>query len=327
MRFDSITLKQLRAFEAYVREGTVVKAALALGVTPPAITIQIKALEAIAGASMYNRFEKKIRLTDTGKRVYELAITIARFIESAGEDLENIRYARMGKVRLGIVTTAKYIVPIVLAGFKKQNPEISVALYVGNRTTVMEWLQEGAIDLAITGRPSVDFVDTSARICDHPYVIVSSIENPLVRQNALQLTQLQRQEFLLREQGSGSRALMETVFSGEGFSISKIGLEADSNETIKQGVMAGLGIAFISAHTIYQEVATNRIVVLDIKKFPIIRAWYVVGNKNVPSTAATAALQNFIVDQTSSYLPTAIPNNNFKRRYQVSDMTAPASGV
>ncbi|MEE9314422.1 MAG: LysR family transcriptional regulator [Rhizobiaceae bacterium] len=302
MSFDALTIKQLRAFKAYIEQGTVVKAADLLNVTPPAITIQVKALEALSGATLYKHVNKKTRLTDTGKRVLELADTLTKQIDAAAEQLEDIRYARRGSVRLGIVSTAKYFIPSAIAGFRKAHPGIDVSLFIGNRTTVMKQLEEGAIDLAITGRPRGDFAETSVKVCNHPYVIIAAADNPLVKRKNLTLFDLQHQEFLLREEGSGSRALMESVFAIEGFSIPVIGLEADSNETIKQGVMAGLGVAFMSGHTIYQETESGRLVILDIKGFPIVRAWYAVENPTVAGSAATTALRDFIIETAPNFV-------------------------
>ena len=303
MSFKAITLKQLRAFKAYIEQGSVVKAAEIIGVTPPAITIQVKALEELAGAALYKRMENRIWLTDTGQRVYELAISMARMIERTTEDLEDIRYARSGSVRLGIVSTAKYFIPNAIAGFRKEHPGVDVSLFIGNRTQVMEELEQGSIDLAITGRPRGDFAETSTRICDHPYVIISAIESQLAQRENLTLQQLQNQEFLCREEGSGSRALMESVFSHEGFSIFKIGLEADSNETIKQGVMAGLGVAFISIHTIVQELQSRRLAVLNIEDFPVVRAWYVVENPAALGSSTTNALREYLTNKTPNFVP------------------------
>ena len=303
MSFEAITLKQLRAFKAYIEQGSVVKAAEFNNVTPPAITIQIKALEELAGATLHKRIENQIRLTDTGHRVLELANSLTQSIERAGEDLENIRYARSGSVRLGIVSTAKYFIPSAMANYKKAHPGIEVSLFIGNRTAVMEQLEKGAIDLAITGRPRGDFAKTSVKVCDHPYEMVAAANNPLTNRKNLTLFDLSNQEFLVREEGSGSRALMESVFAIEGFPIPRIGLEVDSNETIKQGVMAGLGVAFISGHTIYQETESGRLVILNVVDFPIVRAWYAVQNPNVVSSAATESLRDFIIATVPQFIP------------------------
>ncbi|MEE9374939.1 MAG: LysR family transcriptional regulator [Rhizobiaceae bacterium] len=303
MKLNSITLKQLRAFKAYIEQGSVVKAANQMNVTPPAITIQIKALEELIGASLYKHINKKARLTDTGTRVLELANALSQTIERASENLEDIRYARRGKVRLGIVSTAKYFIPSAMAKYKIAHPGIEISLFIGNRSSVMEQLENGAIDLAITGRPRGDFACASTRVCKHPYEIVAAPNNPLTKRANLTLFDLSNQEFLTREEGSGSRALMELVFANEGFSIPKIGLEADSNETIKQGVMAGLGVAFISGHTIYQEIESGRLVRLKLKNFPVVRAWYAVQNPNAISSVATTNLRDFIIQTAPNFMP------------------------
>ena len=303
MSFQSVTIKQLRAFKAYVDLGSVAAAADRLNVTPPAITIQIKALEALAGASLVRRIDKIVSPTDTGKRVLALANSIALNITQASDDLENIRYARMGTVRLGVVSTAKYFIPNAIAGFRNLHPGVDVTLLVGNRRTIIDELERGRIDLAVAGRPTGKFTSSSSRLCAHPYLVVAAKDHRLASRPSLTLSDLHEQPFLVREIGSGSRALMETVFTEAGLAYPRIGLEADSNETIKQGVMAGLGIAFISAHTIHEELQSGRLAMLNVKGFPIVRAWYLVENPSLAISSATMALRDYMAKNTDSFVP------------------------
>lgn len=303
MSFQAVTIKQLRAFKAYVDTGSIAAAAEKLNVTPPAITIQIKALEALAGASLVRRIDKIVSPTDTGKRVLALATSVALNITQASDDLENIRYARMGTVRLGVVSTAKYFIPNAIAGFRNLHPGVDVSLLVGNRSTIIAELERGRIDLAIAGRPTGKFASASTHLCAHPYVVVSAKDNHLATRTNLTLSDLHDHPFLVRETGSGSRALMETVFTEEGLAYPRIGLEADSNETIKQGVMAGLGIAFISAHTVHEELQTGRLAMLNVSGFPVVRAWYVVENPSLSVSSATLALREYLTKNTDSFVP------------------------
>lgn len=303
MSFQTVTIKQLRAFKAYVDLGSVAAAADRLNVTPPAITIQIKALEALAGASLVRRVDKIVSPTDTGKRVLALANSIALNITQASDDLENIRYARMGTVRLGVVSTAKYFIPNAIAGFRNLHPGVDVTLLVGNRRTIVNELERGRIDLAVAGRPTGKFTGSSSRLCAHPYLVVAAKDHALASRPSLTLSDLHEQPFLVREIGSGSRALMETVFTEEGLAYPRIGLEADSNETIKQGVMAGLGIAFISAHTVNEELQSGRLAMLNVKGFPIVRAWYLVENPSLAISSATTALRDYMAKNTDSFIP------------------------
>jgi LysR family transcriptional regulator for metE and metH len=164
-------------------------------------------------------------------------------------------------------------------------------------------LESEAIDLAITGRPSGAFSSASAKISDHPYIVVVPPEHRLENRKEVAMPDLLDETFLVREEGSGSRALMETVFSRYGFIPARIGLEADSNETIKQGVMAGLGIAFISAHTVSQELQTGQLVSLPLAEFPVVRAWYIVQNPQRDASPATIALRDYIERESATFIP------------------------
>ncbi len=301
--FRNTTLKQLRAFQTYVKTGTISAAADVLHVTPPAVTIQIKSLEEIVGASLYDRRNGRIEVSDSGQAVLRVARIVEQSLLACNEELETLRYARAGRVRVGIVSTATYFMPKAIAGFRRYNPDVDISLQVGNRQWIVEQLKDRLIDFAITGRPPAAFSEGASRLCDHPYVVVGLPGHRLATKRNIPLSEFFEDPFLVREEGSGSRALMESVFAERAFQPNRFGMVTDSNEAIKQGILAGLGVAFLSAHTIVDEVNAGKISCFEVEGFPITRAWFLVNNGSSSLSPAAAVFQRFLEDRNAEFLP------------------------
>ena len=210
-----------------------------------------------------------------------------------------------GKVAVGVVSTAKYFAPFALAAFRHERPLIDLRLTVDNRAGTIEALRDFTLDFAVMGRPPADVPVEAEVIGDHPHVIIAPPNHPLAHKR-LGLGALAEQMFLMREAGSGTRALAEKLFAEAGIEP-EIGMEIDSNETIKQAVMAGLGIAFLSAHTAAAELADRRVVTLDCEGLPAMRQWHVVKHAEKRLLPAGRALWRFLVDRGADYLP-ALPD-------------------
>jgi len=149
------------------------------------------------------------------------------------------------------------------------------AEYELNRETIVRRLADNEIDLAIMGQPPQEFTTISEALADHPLVIVAAPDHPLANQPQIAPALLGEETFLIREPGSGTRATMERYFADVGITP-RHALEMVGNETIKQAVMAGLGLAFISAHTVSLECEVGRLVKLPVTGTPVIRRWFVV---------------------------------------------------
>jgi len=193
-------------------------------------------------------------------------------------------------------------VPFAISGFSKLHPEIEVRLTIGNRKEIGAALRGYDLDFAIMGRPPVDIEMDVRLIGDHPHVIIAPTAHRLARKSKLALADLALETFLTREPGSGTRGLMEQLFESAGVRPT-IGMEMSSNETIKQAVIAGLGIAFISAHTVATELDERRLAMLDVVGLPIIRQWFVVSRKDKVLLPPAQAMQRFLGDQGAQFLP------------------------
>jgi DNA-binding transcriptional LysR family regulator len=298
----NVTIRQLRALTAVARTGSVTRAAVLLHLTPPAVTLQLQALQQEVGVPLVGRGPAGMVLTDAGREVAAAATRIDSVLGECEAVLGDLAGARRGAVGAGITSTAKYFVPRALGAFSRRHPGLELRLVVGNRAATIAGLRDHSLDLVIMGQPPEDLAVEATIIGRHPHVIVTTTDHPLARQKHVRPAALETEIFLVREQGSGTRNLMQRFFADAGVSP-RIGMELDSNETIKQAVLAGLGIAFLSAHTIELEVQTGRLAVLDVDGLPAMRQWYAVHLADRRLTLAARALHEFLVTEAATYLP------------------------
>ena len=298
----NVTLKQLRVLAAIGRMGGVTRAAEVLHVTPPAVTLQLQALEQEAGLPLVERSPGGMTLTEAGREVAETAARIEAALTDCNAMLAALQDAERGAVAAGVTSTAKYFAPRALAAFARAHPGLDLRLAVGNRAETIAGLRDHTLDIAIMGRPPDDLAVDATPIGPHPHVIVADPAHPLAARRDIGPAALAGELFVVREPGSGTRSLMERFFAAHAIAP-RIGMEIGSNETIKQAVMAGLGIAFLSAHTLELEVESGRLAVLDIAGLPIVRQWYAVHLTDRRLTPAVQLLRRFLAEQGSAYLP------------------------
>ncbi len=301
--FRSLSLKQLRAFSATVRSGSLTQAASALFVTPPAISTHLKSLEKIVGQAIYQRNAEGLDPTEVGRELLEAADEIEKVIERTRGRIEALNAGATGSVSLGVVSTGKYFAPGIVARFQQDHPEIRVRLAIGNRTEIIKGLERREYDLLVMGRPPAHIAVEREVLGDHPHVLVAAPDHPLVGDPQILPEDLLRETFLAREQGSGTRALMSRFLDRIGGGRPFNTVEMGTNETIKQAVMAGLGIAIISAHTCSSELAEGKLATLQIEGLPLVRQWFLIHRADREPTMATEVLRSFIIAHKSEILP------------------------
>ncbi len=268
------------------------RASEALHVSPAAVSFQIKQIEDATGFVLFERVGRNVILTDAGHTLLVFAKAVLQALEDAGQALSSLRGVG-GRVRLGAVSTAKYIVPHVLARFQSVYPGVSINFRFGNRQQIADAVAQGDIDLAIMGRPGTESDLSASAFASHPSVVISATDHVLAKAQTLAIHELADEKLITREEGSGTRMLMQQVFLAAGVTPN-IGMTTDSNETIKQAVMAGMGIAVISRHTIGLELALRFIHLLPVDGFPVQRSWYIVRRRSMPMMPAHAHLLSFI---------------------------------
>ena len=301
-RFGDISLRQLRALAAVARGGSITAAANKLNLTQPAVTLQLRNLQALAGLPLIQRSSDGMLLTDAGREVLALCERVEAAIAGCGTALEMMAGKTAGRISIGAVSTAKYFVPFAISGFSQLYPKVDISLFIGNRQEICAALRGYDLDLAIMGRPPADIDMEVHLIGDHPHVIIAPTAHRLARKSRLGPSDLAGETFLTREPGSGTRGLMEQLFEQAGIRP-PIGMTMSSNETIKQAVIAGLGIAFISAHTVATELDERRLVTLDVEGLPVVRQWFVLSRKDKVLLPPARAMVDFLSAKGAQFLP------------------------
>ncbi|QRM57566.1 LysR family transcriptional regulator [Sinorhizobium sp. BG8] len=299
----NLTLRHLRAAQEIMKHGTIAGAAHALRLTPSAVTIQLKQIEDDAGIILFDRTNEGLRATAAGLVFVDAAQMVGERLRQLDDEIDAIKGLRAGTLALGVVSTAKYFAPHMMATFRSLHPDIAISLAIGNRAEVITKLRNHEVDIALMGRPPRDLPLRSAVFGDHPLVMIAAPDHPLAKRRDISKEEIAKEHFLVREPGSGTRISLEIFFSEIPGRLDDLGTEMSSNETIKQAVMADLGIAFISAHTIAMELEFGKLVVLDVVGLPIRRQWFSVARTDRAISPAMAAFQEFLRTKGARCLP------------------------
>ncbi|MDZ4142818.1 MAG: LysR substrate-binding domain-containing protein [Methylotenera sp.] len=297
----NITLRQIRTFLSASKHMSFLRAAEELHISAPAVSQQIKEMEEDMGVSLFSRENRKIELTAAGEYFLLYARRISSTLNEAGTMMERLRGTPISILKIGLVSTAKYFIPQVLAEFKKDNPGLQIRIEVRNRRQLVELLRDGEIDIAIMGRPPKEIDTRVEPFASHPHLFIASPLNPLAGKSNIPPEALNKFEIISREAGSGTRFIMERYFAEHNLSPI-VSMEMSSNETIKQAVIADLGISFVSLHTIGSEIANKQIAILDIQDTPIIRTWHVVALTKRNASQAAEAFRYFILEKGGEML-------------------------
>ncbi len=267
------TLRQLKVFEAAARHLSYTRAAEELHTTQPTVSIQLKQLTEIVGQPLIEQVGKRLFLTDTGTELLKTCREVFDGLARFEMQLSEMKGIKAGRLRLAIITTAKYFVPRMLGMFSHRYPGIEVTLNVINRERILQRVNENLDDLYVLGRPPEHMDIHLEPFMENPLVVLADIDHPLAKMKSISAERLSREGFLMREPGSGTRLATEQYFKDRGLQL-KIKMELGSNEAIKQAVAGGLGIAALSAHTLALERTSNELAILDVEGFPIQRQWY-----------------------------------------------------
>ena len=290
------TLKQIQTFIAVARHKSVSKAAEQLFVTQPAVSMQLRQLEDAFGLPLVETVGRNISLTGAGQEFLTHAIAaIAQLKDLEALMAEHVG-VRKGRFELAVVSTAKYFVPMLLVQFAKLHPGIEVTLRVDNRENVLGMLSRYESDLVIMGRAPKNLDCEATSFATNPLGIVCAPDHPLSRRKRLAFDMLKDQAFVVREPGSGTRAAMERLFGQHEMPIN-VAMEMPSNETIKQAVMAGMGLSFLSLRTVRHELAAGHLALVDVTGMPIVGHWYVTHLSQKKLSPAAKAFKAFLIEQ------------------------------
>ena len=295
------TIRQLRVFTEVAKHLSFARAAEVLHLTPPAVTMQVKELEHHVGMPLFERQGRKVSLTTVGEYMLVYARRIIATLKDAEDAAARLQRVEVGTLTIGMVSTAKYFLPRLLAAFQREHEGVEIRLAVGNREQLVKMLHTNEVDIAVMGRPPNELATRAEPFAAHPHVFVAPIDHPLLKMAPHTVDMLRPYGFVLRERGSGTRAAMEK-FLEKSRMEPRVVMELSSNETIKQAVMAGMGISFLSLHTIGLELEHGLIAVLDVQGTPIVRAWNVVHTLSKLLSPAAEAFRYFMLERAEQEL-------------------------
>ncbi len=297
------TLRQLKVFETVARRLSFSRAAEELHLSQPAVSTQVKQLEDHAGLPLFEQLGKRIFLTPAGREMLRHSRAIISQFSEAEESMALLKGISGGTLNVSVISAGDYFFPHLLAEFNRRHADIKFHLDVNNRQELLQKLSENLTDLAVMARPPLNMDVVAEPFAPHPYVIVARPDHPLARQVRIPRSELLHYPFITRELGSDTWNSMQDVF-GEELCKFRIALEIRSTETIKQAVMAGMGIAFLSAYNINLELQVGNLVILDVENFPAMMNWYVVHRKDKHLPPVAQAFKGFLLEQGSQLIET-----------------------
>ena len=295
------TFRQLRVFSEVARQLSFAKAARALHLTPPAVTMQVRELEGHVGMPLFDRSGRSVTLTTAGEYMLVYTRKMLATLKDAEDTAARLLKLEVGTLTIGMVSTAKYFLPHLLAQFRREHEGIEIRLAVGNREQLVRMLHANEVDIAIMGRPPKELATRAEPFAAHPHVFVAPVGHPLTQAGPLTPEALRGQGFILREEGSGTRAALEK-FLLQARVEPRVTMEMASNETIKQAVIAGMGLSFLSLHTLGLELDNQLIELLPIEGAPVVRAWNVVHTLAKLLSPAAEAFRYFVLEHGEDYL-------------------------
>ena len=297
----NITFRQLRLFLALAETGSVSAAAKLLHVTQPTASMQLREISQAVGLPLYEVISRRVHLTETGRELARTARTIAAEWESFGQKVDGMKGLTRGRLRVAVVSTAKYFVPRLLGSFCAVHPDIDISLEVLNRDGVVQRLRENLDDLYIMSMPPTDIDLEDQVFMPNPLLLIAPLTDALARRKKLSLHQLADRRFILRERGSGTRMAVDAHFRKARFSPAQR-LELGSNEAIKQAVAGGLGVAVLSRHALHERLEDDDVAVLDVEGFPLASQWHVVHPKGKQLSPIARVFNTHLLEQSKHWL-------------------------
>lgn len=292
----NVTARQLRLFQALSETGSVSAAARATNVTQPTASMQLKEISLAIGLPLYEVIGKKVHLTEVGHELATTARSIGLVWDSFEQRVDELKGLSRGKLRVAIVSTAKYFMPRLIGSFCQKYPAIDIALEILNRDGVVQRLQKNLDDLYIMSMPPTNINLHDDLLMPNPIVVIGPMLNALSKKKNVPLRELKSYRFILRESGSGTRMVADQYFQRKKFKPD-IRLELGSNEAIKESVAAGLGLGVISKHALHGMDKENGVRVVDVDGFPLPSAWHMVHHVNQKLSPAAIALRAHLLKE------------------------------
>ena len=296
-----LTLRQLQCFSEVARNLSFTRAAEALHLTQPAVSMQIRQLELQTGIAVTEQIGKQVFLTEAGEEVCRYARSILQQVDELDDVLNKMKGLAGGQLRIAAISSANYFAPKLLGVFHQRFPDVGVSMDVTRQQSVLKQVADNDVDMAIMGQPPDGMNVDAIPFMDNPLVIIAPPGHRLAKMKSMSLKQMEKETFLTRETGSGTRGAMHRFFKQHKVKLTT-GMEMGSLEGIKQGVQAELGLGLVPKGAIEIELQLKKLVILNIKGLPIKRHWHVVLHQGKRLSAAADAFKALLVDEAEEIL-------------------------
>lgn len=296
-----LTLRQLQCFSAVAKNLSYTRAAEELHLTQPAVSMQIRQLEQQAGLALTEQLGKQVYLTEAGEEVHRYARSILQQVDEMDDVLDKLKGFAGGRLHIAAISSANYFAPRLLGTFHERYPDVSVSMDVTNQTAVVKLVVDNEVDMAIMGQPPDHAHLEAIAFMDNPLIIVAAPGHRLASRKRIALKELEKEVFLMREPGSGTRGAMERFFREQKLKLTT-GMGMGSLSSIKQGVQAGLGLGLLPRGAVEVELMLGRLVELKIRGLPIPRHWYVVMRKGKRLSVAAEEFRLLLTNEAVDLL-------------------------
>lgn len=296
MSFD---LRQLKAFEAVARHGGFSRASEEVGLTQPTLSTHIRNLEDNLGARLFDRASRSVSLTPTGVLLADYARKILALYEESIEAIEAFTGNIRGTIHVQASTVpGEYLLPRWLVNFHRRYPEVQVILTVSDSAVVFEKIEGGEIAVGVTGSPGNHASVESRLLCEDTIVLVrASGSVPGGRTPALEIQELFNVPLIRREPGSGTQLALDNTMRQQGIDPESLRtiVALGSTRAVIEGVLAGLGWAFVSRSTVTRELEARILEEVPVNGLSISRGLYAVRHKRrTLSPAASCFLEELV---------------------------------
>ncbi len=302
----NVTFRQLRLFQALADTGSVSAAARVMHVTQPTASMQLKEVSQAVGLPLYEVLGRKVYLTDAGRELAAAARAMTGIWESFEQSVDAVKGLARGRLRVAVVSTAKYFIPRLIGSFCRKHPAIDVALEILNRDGVVQRLRENLDDLYIMSMPPADMDLGDEIFMPNPIVVIAATSDVLSKSARIPLSELASRRFILREPGSGTRMAVDRYFRRMKFRPD-VRLELGSNEAVKESVAGGLGVGVVSSHVLHGHRKEHGVRVIDMEGFPLPSAWHLVHPSSKKLSPLALAFKAHLLKEIDRYKWDASP--------------------
>jgi LysR family transcriptional regulator, low CO2-responsive transcriptional regulator len=296
----NITIRQIKAFESVARNLSFSRAAEDLHLTQPAVSMQIKQMEDLAGLPLFTHVGKRILLTEAGELMLRHTRMILADLKAAEQSFANFRTRDTQRLRIGVVTSGSYFFPHLISGFLQGKTGLELDMTVRSRDQLIELLRNDRIDLAVIVHAPNDPLIIAEVFAPNPFVLVCSPTHPLASEHDIPYSRIASECLIVRESGTDTRSAANDTF-GSHLSTQRF-MEIGCAEAIKQSVMAGMGISFLSSQAVQSELRVGLLKVLDVQGFPLKRHWCVVHRADRPLPPAALGFRQFLLSEGDARL-------------------------